>query len=145
VQNSNNREKSKFSPFDYEDNYHARLSKRKRGEKIKYDDRVYIKEMLANHPNFRSLIMKEYKLSNSTCRRIKQDEDYLKQLARDVSEQNCSKNEIKFADKSVIEAIVSPPTVPLTISSIKSQVKELTGSEYSGRTIRRFVKEGLKY
>jgi uncharacterized protein (DUF488 family) len=65
--------RNSFKIFHQKNETHLKLTRRRKGAKLSKEDKEYCRKIIKNNWRFRNLIMREYKLSYSTCKRLVSD------------------------------------------------------------------------
>lgn len=101
---------------------HEGLLARKRGEHIDQKTRTYLAELLEKNPEDRKLICREYRLSASTCLRLRRE--YKKPTLRNKIHMSDRLMAVNVRDniKELILEMITPPAPPITIQQIKKRV-----------------------
>ena len=133
----------KFELIDQE--AHNRLIQRKKGTKLKVEDKIFlIKIMVAykeEHENIKSI----YNISFSTFHRLAQIIESNFEAYQFLEARRSKKEMLDNAIWSILENIVTPPQFPLTVKRISEEFRRETGLRLSEYKIRKYLKWRLGY
>ena len=107
------------------------LLKRKKGKHLTQIDKMCIVQMMKKHPNNHSMLQRLFRLSKSTIRRL--NKEYEKNHQKNESRLLERKNnyELSLEAKDLVDKLIKPPTVPVTISKIQNLIHNELGEVYS--------------
>ena len=133
----------KFELIDQE--AHNRLIQRKKGTKLKVEDKIFlIKIMVAykeEHENIKSI----YNISFSKFHRLTQIIESNFEAYQFLEARRSKKEMLDNAIWSILENIVTPPQFPLTVKWISEEFRRETGLRLSEYKIRKYLKWRLGY
>ena len=121
------------------------LLKRKKGQHLTQIDQMCIVQMMKKHSNDHSMLLRLFRLSKSTIRRL--NKEYEKNHQKNESRLLERKNnyELSLEAKDLVEKFIKPPTAPVTISKIQNLIHNELGEVYSIYIIRKYIRDTLKY
>jgi hypothetical protein len=113
--------------FDQKSENHLSLKRRKKYSKLRKEERLYIKQQLEKHPRYKQLIMAEYKLSSSTVHRITEDAKDQNEFNMVGNDSSSDTNVLQSPDQLIVNNVVSPPAIPMTVRRIRDVILSTTG------------------
>ena len=116
-----------------------------KGQHLSEVQKAYLAQKLEVSPDQKIKTMKLYKLSESTIRRIvRERKRNSSEATPNIKERNDDMRLSRDAE-FVLRNFVKPPTTSVSLRKIQRQIQEDTKECYSIHTLRRFLKEKLKY
>ena len=124
---------------------HDRLIKRKKGTKLKVEDKIFLIKIMTAYQKEHNHIRSFYNLSYSTFHRLKKMMDSNFTGYQSLETLNRKEALLDGAIWSVIEAIVAPPQFPLTMKRISEEFWKFTNIKLSNYKLRKCLKTKIGY
>ena len=123
---------------------HDELRSKKKGVHLNEEQYSYLEEMILRFPMYSWLIQSMYKLSKSTCNRIK----YKKNLHANNNNEldyTIQNSVIPLKARELIQVVLKPPKKPNKINDLRSLVFEKINIDLSYHSVRTLIKNELCY
>ena len=121
------------------------LLKRKKGQHLSDGQILHITKQLERSPKSGKLLQKRYKLSQSTLRRISQQQNKGSILENCPLTRLWKKKRISKEAELAARSYLLPPWEPKSITMVQRHIKSNLGEVYSTHEIRNYIKNVMKY
>ena len=124
---------------------HEELLKRRKGKHLSARQKAHIIRTLAEFPEDRKMIKSLYKLSPNILHKLSKVAETRVEYDSIWFPTNDDGSRVCWEYKNYVRRLLKPPTVPISIRMIRSQIYEKLGDMLSYHQVRRTIKEDLGY
>ena len=139
------RKGSKNRKFWYEGELHEELCKRRKGQHLNSRKKTYIMELLKCFPKNHKSRRKAYKISTSTCNKLKKMWEPLSNSEALINNESPERKSISGDAQNFITKFLRPPQPHWTIQKLRKAVSSELGEIYSAYILRKYIKSKLRY
>ena len=120
------------------------MQKKKRAA-FEFKEKTYIMELLKSFPKTHKSIKKVYKISTSTCNKLKKMWEPLSNSEALIINESPEWKSISGDAQNFITKFLHPPQPPWTIQKLRKTVSSELGEIYSEYILRKYIKSKLRY